>query len=144
MHSRRALKWTLSLRGRQNQNKHEALLQGVATLCSERPNESKTDDLGEEPAKAQPQESRTTCARYSRAVRSRYKKQLQREAGKRAVQAGTQLPDAAANPPGTEEGGPSRAAKGSRSDLSTPSPSGVQKKKTQSLSRNPMLRRLLI
>ena len=42
-----------------NQNKHEAVLQGVATLCSERPKESKTDDLGKGPAKAQPQESRT-------------------------------------------------------------------------------------
>jgi hypothetical protein len=125
LRSRGALKWTLSLRGRPNQNKHEAVLQGVATLCSKRPKESKTDDLGEKPATAQPQESRTTRARYSGAARSRYKKQLQREAEERAVQAGTQLPDEAANPPGTEEGGPSRASKRSRSDSSTPSLSGV-------------------
>ena len=41
------------------QNKYEAVLQGVATLCYERPKESNTDDLGEGPLKAQPQESRT-------------------------------------------------------------------------------------
>jgi hypothetical protein len=42
-----------------NQNKYEAVLQGVVTLCSERPKESKADDLGKGPPKAQPQESRT-------------------------------------------------------------------------------------
>ena len=99
----------------------------MVTRCSERPKESEIDDLGEKPAMAQPQESRTTRLRYSGAVRRRYKKQLQREDGERAVQAGTQQTDA--NPPVTEEGGPSRAAKCSRSDPSTPSPSGVEQTK---------------
>jgi hypothetical protein len=42
-----------------NQNKYEAALQDVATLCSERPKESKIHDLGKGPVKAQPRESRT-------------------------------------------------------------------------------------
>jgi hypothetical protein len=58
-------------------------------------------------------------------VRRRHKEQLQREAGERAVQAGTQT-DAAAIPPGTGEQGPSRATKCSQLDSSIPSPSGVQ------------------
>jgi hypothetical protein len=39
------------------ENRYEAVLQGVATLCSERPKESKKEDLGKEPAEAQPQET---------------------------------------------------------------------------------------
>ena len=66
----------------------------------------KTDDLEEKP-----QESRTANARYSGAARRRYKKQLQKEAGERAAQTITQQNDAAANTPGTEDGGPSRAVK---------------------------------
>ena len=42
-----------------NQNKHEAALQGVATLCSEQPKESKIDNLGKGPVKVQPRKSRT-------------------------------------------------------------------------------------
>jgi hypothetical protein len=112
-----------------NQNQYEAVLQGVATLCSKRPKESKTDDLEEEPAKGQPQGSRTSQVRYSAAARCRYKKHLQKETGEWAVQASTQQTDAAVNPPGTEEGGPSKAAKHSQSDPSTPSPSGVEQTK---------------
>jgi hypothetical protein len=107
--------------------KYEAVLQGVPTLCSERPKESKKEDLGEEPAEAQPQETKTTRIRYSGVARRRHKKQLQREAGERAVQAGTQQTDAAAIPPGNGEQGPSRAAKRSRLDSSIPSPSGKKK-----------------
>jgi hypothetical protein len=94
----------------------------VATLCSERPKESKKEDLGEEPAEAQPQEPKTIRIRYSGAARRRHKKQQQREAGERAVQAVTQQTDAAAVPPATREPGPSRAAKHSRLDSSIPSP----------------------
>ena len=114
---------------KENRRKYEAVLQGVATLCSERPKESKKEDLGKEPAEAQPQEPKTIRIRYSGAARRRHKKQLQREAGERAVQAGTQQTDAAAIPPGTGEQGPSRAAKRSRLDSSIPSPSGVQQTK---------------
>ena len=128
-----------------NRHKYEAVLQGVATLRSEQPKESKMEDLAEEPTEAQPQEQTTTRIRCSGAARRRYKKHLQREAGERAVQSGTQQTDAAATPPGTGEGGPSRAAKHSQSDPSTPSPSGVQTKKNpKSLSRKPMLRWLLV
>ena len=114
---------------KENRHKYEAVLQGVATLCSERPKESKKEDLGKEPAEAQPQEPKTIRIRYSGAARRRHKKQLQKEAGERAVQAGTQQTDAAAIPPGTGEQGPSRAAKRSRLDSSIPSPSGVQQTK---------------
>jgi hypothetical protein len=41
---------------KENKNKYEAVLQGVATLCSEQPKESKKEDLGKQPAEAQPQE----------------------------------------------------------------------------------------
>ena len=88
---------------KENRRKYEAVLQGVATLCSERPKESKKEDLGKEPAEAQPQEPKTIRIRYSGAARRRHKKQLQREAGERAVQAGTQQTDAAAVPPGNVE-----------------------------------------
>jgi hypothetical protein len=115
---------------KENKNKYEAVLQGVATLCSERPKESKEEDLGKEPAEAQPQESTTTRKRYSGAARRRYKKQQQREAGERAVQAGTQQTDAAAISPGPGKQGPSRAVKRSRLDSSIPSPSGGQIKKS--------------
>ena len=108
----------------ENKNRYEAVLQGVATLCSERPKESK--DLGKQPAEAQPQESTTTRKRYSGATRRRYKKQQQRKAGERAVQAGIQQTDAAAISPGPGEQGPSRAVKRSRLDSSIPSPSGIQ------------------
>jgi hypothetical protein len=94
-----------------NQHKYEAVLQGMATLCSEQVKESEMEDLGEELAEAQPQEPKTTCIRYSGAARCRYKKQLQREAGEWAVKAGTQQTDAAATPSGTGEGSPSRAVK---------------------------------
>ena len=88
---------------KENRHKYEAAVQGVATLCSERPKESKKEDLGKEPAEAQPQEPKTIRIRYSGAARRRHKKQLQREAGERAVQAGTQQTDAAAVPPGNVE-----------------------------------------
>jgi hypothetical protein len=114
---------------KENRHKYEAVLQGVATLCSERPKESKTKDLGEQPAEAQPQEPKTTRIRYSGAARRRHRKQLQREAGERAVQAGNQQTNAAAVPLGTGEQGPSRAVKRSRLDSSIPSPSGVQQTK---------------
>jgi hypothetical protein len=114
---------------KENRYKYEAVLQGVATLCSERQKESKKDDLGEEPAEAQPQEPKTTRIRYSRVARRRHKKQLQREAGEWAVQAVTQQTDAAAIPPATGEQGPSRAARRLRLDSSIPSPSGVQQTK---------------
>jgi hypothetical protein len=110
----------------ENKNRYEAVLQGVATLCSERPKESKKENLGKQPAEAQPQESTTTRKRYSGAARHRYKKQQQREAGEWAVQAGTQQTNAAAISPGPGEQGPSRAVKCSRLDSSIPSPSGVQ------------------
>jgi hypothetical protein len=55
-----------------NRQKYEAVLQGVATLCSERPKESKEEDLGEEPVEAQPQEPETIRIRYSGAARRRY------------------------------------------------------------------------
>ena len=93
---------------KENRRKYEAVLHGVATLCSKRPKESKEEDLGEEPAETQP---KTPRIRYSGAARRRHKKQLQREAGERALQAGTQQTDAAAIPPGNGEQGPSRAAK---------------------------------
>jgi hypothetical protein len=60
------------------ENRYEAVLLGVATLCSERPKQSKKEDLGKEPAEDQPQESATTRKRYSGAARRRYKKQQQR------------------------------------------------------------------
>jgi hypothetical protein len=124
-----------------NRHKYEAVVQGVATLCSERPKETKKEDLGEEPAEAQRQEPKTTRIRYSGAARGRHKKQLQRKAGERAVQAGTQQTDAAI-PRVNGEQGPSRAVKRSRLDSSIPSPSSVQKtkKNLKSLSRKPTLR----
>jgi hypothetical protein len=73
------------LETKENRHKYEAVLKGVATLCSERPKESKKEDLGEEPAEAQPQEPKTIRKRYSGAARRRHKKQQQREAGERAV-----------------------------------------------------------
>jgi hypothetical protein len=97
------------------ENRYETVLQGVATLCSERPKESK-EDLGKEPAEVQPQASATIRKRYSRAARRRHKKQQQREAGERAVRAVTQQTDAAAISPGSGEQGPSRAVKHSRLD----------------------------
>jgi hypothetical protein len=108
------------------ENRYEAVLQGVATLCSERLKESKKEDLGKEPAEAQPQESATTRKRYSGAARRRHKKQQQREAGERAVQAVTQQTDAAAISPGSGKQGLSRAVKRSWLDSSIPSPSGEQ------------------
>jgi hypothetical protein len=114
---------------KENRRKYEAVLHGVATLCSERPKESKKEDLGEEPDEAQPQEPKTTRIRYSGAAKRRHKKQQQREAGERAVQSGTQQTDAAAIPPGNGKQGPSRAVKRSRLDSSIPIHSGVQKTK---------------
>ena len=105
-------------RGTNMATKEVAVLQGVATLCSERPKESKKEDLGKEPAEAQPQESATTRKRYSGAARRRYKKQQQREVGERAVQAVTQQTDAAAISPGSREQGPTRAVRRSRLDSS--------------------------
>ena len=88
---------------KENRHKYDAVIQGVATLCSERPKKSKEEDLGKEPVEAQPQEPKTIRVRYSGAARHRHKKTLQREAGERAVQAGTQQTDAAAVPPGNGE-----------------------------------------
>ena len=45
---------------KENRHKYEAVLQGVATLCSEQPKESK-EDLGEEPVEAQPQEPKKSA-----------------------------------------------------------------------------------
>jgi hypothetical protein len=130
---------------KENENRYEAVLQGVATLCSKRPKESKKENLGKEPAEAQPQESTTTRKRYRGAARRRHKKQQQRKAGERAVQAVTQQTDAAAISPGPGEQGPSRAVKRSLVDSRTPSPSGVQQTKNpKSLSRERTLRRLQV
>ena len=85
--------------------KYEEVLRGVATLCSKRTKDSMTGDLEKEPAKAQMQGSSIPCVRYSGAARWKHKRQLQKEAGEKAVQANTQQTDAAADSPRTEEGG---------------------------------------
>ena len=56
-------------------NDYKEIFRGEATLCSERPVDTEITSL----PKAQPQEITKTCARYSRAARSRHNKQLQSE-----------------------------------------------------------------
>lgn len=95
----------------------------MATLCSKRPEETESYNLGKELPKAEPQEVTKICIKYSGAVMCRYKKQLQKESKGRAVQASTCLTEEVAGTSQVGEERQTEAAEHPRSDPNTPNPS---------------------
>jgi hypothetical protein len=110
-------------------NNYKEILQDVAALCSERPEETEVSGLGKDLPKAQTQEVTKIHIRYSRAVKCRYKKQFQKENKGRAMQASTCPTKGVAGTSKAGEESQTKTVEHPRSDPKTPSPSADHQSK---------------
>jgi hypothetical protein len=102
-------------------NNYKEILQNLATLCSEQPEETEIIGLRKDLPKAQTQEVTKIHIRYSRVLKCRDKKPFQKGSKGRAVQASTCPTEGVAGTSKVGEGSQTKTVECPRSDPKTPS-----------------------